>query len=608
MPKNNDIKIRNKSRKKRNLRTPFGWTKALGIVLLIPVIVILFIIGILYTSTFDFQYQPKTFANYYQEVKGTGVQSFTIEGNLLSFDIPAEVLGTELWLRMDNLQGSSPIKVKQVGLNETLDKIQVNTNFYGLNVPISLEFKPVVADNRISLSFDQITFGEGGITLKNRLGEKILEGLLGENRSIMIEAKEIIGSNLLTVQSLTFHENKGQIQLAVDTNQIITDINQLKMSANEEMILWTQEGLNEVAKSALNILLEADQMTPQQFDVLIQDSMTNQELISNLFLYSNPKTISELLERYGKYLSRVTPESVLALQIAHSKQPLNKIYTDLMDAMNQNQEFQDQIIINQKKIYNLVSKEYVSLEEIVEMSNGSLSMGLQEKLGFCYDYSRDQLLLNYSLDDGQKLLADSENIWKIDQTEFEENFGVPDFGIPEFVTDVERYQKIETLLAEFFGTEKVLIRYLKADEKYAYAIASSPESYQNYVVFILTVENEKWAILQNELDQLADFNFQYPDFNMELMLFEEDVVLYNVDAAMQDMIYRDLKERKIIKGSDETLDYISYGNGYIALMLSNGEKYIYRLNKLFLETVYSQEQALKAWDNIPDIITLQSME
>lgn len=171
--------------------------------------------------------------------------------------------------------------------------------------------------------------------------------------------------------------------------------------------------------------------------------------------------------------------------------------------------------------------------------------------------------------------------------------------------EVEVYEALYFAMFMHFE-EDLFIRYLKNDEKEAFAIISLESDFQNYKLVILRKEEEGYQVLGDGFANVREMNTVFPDFNLNLATrMNEETKLQWLNTKTRNNIINGLKERGFMSEGEEMI-YCSFdGVKYISIMLNSGEEYIYTLyREQFLDTVYTKENALERFADIDPMILL----
>lgn len=601
--------LQSKKKKEVNIQKGRSWKTGIKVFILVVFIGIVSIsafLTYLQWTTFDITYQSKAIETFLgdENLKNT----FIITGNEIELTLPINVVNTELTKNILKMDLPSYFDINSVEVDTDKGRLNVNSTIFGFQFPFSSKLTHTLTGSSILIDIEDITLGKKGIVLSDFIYNRLKASLFNASFPITLETSTLGGSDLVKVSQVELIKGGYNVDLEINQSMIIDALKKIEGSANDELLMLFENSDKMEEQKAAETIKNVMALSSTDIEVIIKDALLNAEIISNIMLLADLDVIDEIFKSFSKYLDKVNKDKVLATKGFMLSDILYTYYYDIFDAL-ENYYFAEEIMyINKGKPYTFSSREEVTIKKIVDETEVKIQDVTLDKLAFIYNSQEKKLMISYSLDKNNYLILDkdSEEII-IDAIDYQELYGTLDTGEANKVTDKKMWESIYSKLIDYFSTEKVYIRYMNADDKYAFVVASPDYSYQNYWVFALEKDNDSWLLLEDNLNSIGELNDAHPEFNLDTATNEMDTVaIYNLDDDMYQVILKDMSNKGIIDDpSNYSIEYCSYGNQYIAFRLSNGEEYVYLVSSMYLHTVFEKSTAINYWENIPEIIMLQ---
>jgi len=561
-------------------------------------------IAFLYMKSYDIQYELKTFSQYWDESNMT--ECFSVQGTHISMKIPENVVNTELLLWMKEMPLPSRYKVKNVQLDASSKRINMNGSLYGINVPLSMTFDPVVQEGKIIINFSQLIIGQS-VKLKETSSQKLMGFLFQNNLPIVFDGKSLFHSNILKIEQLDWVADNFSLSAKINESLLRTELGIIKSGANNEILTKFASSNIEAEKQAANYINNLDQITEDDLVKIINDVLSNGELTRNILMIAEPNIAKKAFDNYGKGFKNIEFNEIKDARKAILNEQLKPYRKSLYDALNMLYFSVEPMHINKGQLYSVAKKQYLTPQSIAIEEGVIIPEMTLKRLSFFYEKDNGLLLLAYQLNEDEYLVMYEDQFKTLSKTDYEEGTSYEDTGRVSSVNDKATWDSLYNQMKIYFQDEAVFIRYMKADEQYAFVVASPTYNYQNFKAIAFEKTEGEWVILEEDIQNITDLNKAHPEFNLETATMEvEKVKIYQLNEEMYDVILEDMMDKGIIKSKEDLLiTYCSYGNDYIAFSLSDGNEYVYKVYSLYLHTVYDKETAEETWIDLPEIITLQ---
>lgn len=576
---------------------------------LICVIALLLIIlaglSFLYFKTFSIQYKPMTISAFWTE--NNLKNKFIANGKKIDFDIPDDVMSTELTLLLKDLKLPNYFEIKGVKVEPQNERVDINSTVYNIPIPFSMALKTGIDGDNLKLELGDIIIGDNGLHLGEAASNKLISVLFKDQLPLIIDSKEALDVDIVKVSQLDVVNDRYHIQVVINDGLIKSELKEIAGSANEVILNLFKNSSDTNELQAYELVEGADSLGENEIESLINDILSNTKISEDILILADVNDDEKILNQYSKYFKNIKFEDLIDKKKALLTEALTPLCSQLISGLTDTFFSEEPMYINKGQPYRLSDHKMISVSDVSDSENLKIPYASLNKMSFCYDKKNDVLLISYKLSDNLYLILHNGEAITMTGDSYKENFKYDDNGDAGFVQDSVTWDAIVNKLNEFFQTDKVFIRYMKADEKDAFVIASPSYNFQNLWVFAFEKNNEEWSIIEENIDSLENFNQKHPEFNFDTVTDEiQTVKMHNLGEDMFQVILEDMVNKGIISSTNNySINYCSYGNQYIDFQLSNGKEYVYLVYSMYLKAVYDKETAENTLEDLPSIITLQ---
>jgi hypothetical protein len=583
----------------------FNILKGMVIVIFISLVLLGALLLYLQLSGFDIENNQKGVGAYLQSVDSENMMS--VSGNRITLELPAEVVDTELMKHFNQSELPTYFDIENIQIDSEKSLVYINSSVYGFKMPFSCEFNQTFTDNTLKIELEQVALGNKQLGVFEPISDHMLKTLFASQLPISIDMDEYNAYDFLEVEGVALVGEGAIASLLVAEDWVISQLNEINEAADEELLNLYTTSNNLKMNLAANYIVNTERLQNQDIETLIEDVISEKQIIFRILLLAEEEKVEKLDSQYNGLFNSINIEQIQETKANMLSDFLMEYREDILEALEVNYFSEDIMYINHGNPYGFGDIGMVSLQRVVEESDMIIPESTSEKLAFCYDFDQDKLLISYQIDGGSYLILDEEERYVLDTQTYEEHYGYEETGEAVMTNSVEIWDELYDMVSDYLGAEEVFIRYMKNDEQYAFVIASPSYSFQNYWVFAFKKYGDRWEYLQKNINNIEKFNLANKDFNLEVATDEIDTItVYNLEENMYSVILQDLINKGVIESTSElTIEYCSYGNVYIACRLSNGNEYVYKVNKSYLETVYTKQDAIINWPDLPVIIYIQ---
>ncbi|PKM51532.1 MAG: hypothetical protein CVV02_06245 [Firmicutes bacterium HGW-Firmicutes-7] len=559
----------------------------------------------LYMNTFEINYELQTVAQFWDENNLT--EQFITKGNELELVLPENVVNTELMLYLKKSPLSKHYEISNAQVDFSNKMININGRIYGIKLPIRMRINPYLEGDRIIISLDNITIGKGQIKLNEGVSNKLKNFLFNDSLPMIIDSKTLFKSAAINISGLEWSEESFKVYAQINDALMIEELKIVRRMANPEILSKFENSDIEAESLAANYINNIEALTKQDIEILIKDILSDSKILNNILIIAEQTTAERIFEKYGTNFKRSNQAEITEKRNKLLGMSLLPYRDLLLENLNNIYFQQEPMHINKGQLYSVSSGRYLTVQVICEEQNINIPEETMKRLSFYYEKTYESLLISYKLDENNYLIMNEDKVASMRADEYLKNNEFVATGRVSFVNDIETWNGVLKEVNLYFQTEEVFIRYMKADDKYAFVVASPKYNYQAFKVMTFVKNDEDWELLEGDIQSISELSKKYPDFNLETATMEiEKVTIYNLGDDMYDVILEDLENKDVIASKNSyTIEYCSYGNQYIYFMLSDGREYVYKVYSMYLQTVYDKETAEKVLEDLPEIITLQ---
>jgi len=598
-------------------------------IIIVSVLIVLLATLIIYMNAhlYEINETPYTIEQYLSDIDGG--MAYTVEGNVISFLMPKEVLTTQIIQNANNFILPKHYDIKALRVNE-IGRLEVNATYYGFNWSFSCAINPTINDGVISLDISDMTLTDKDSRFLYKRQQKKLAYFLGKQFPVTYDTSELGLGDLVKMTDLVFVPNQlsiattsintvendnqldglasGSYKVSLEVNQdlLIQELKTVGDTANEDIIQMYRNSETSEDTIATEYITNADNLTSEDITYFINDYLTSKDLLRNILLMSNIDILERVFKDYESFLSGISQTEIIETKGEVLSGNLMQYYSLLKDALDTIYFPDTEMYFSQGQPYDF-KKGTITVRLINDEQTLGISDSILEKMKFCHENGTDLVKLSYMVDQNTYLVLSDETQALYQKDAYDSTYGVPDYGDAKYCDDIETWEAIESQVKAYFSVEQVYIRFMKSDDRYVFAIVSPITSYQNYWVFVYEKVGDEYIIVMDNITTMKEINDNLPDFNLDLATKDiEDVTLYNISEETKETILQDMSNKRIIESSnDNQIVYCSYGGDYLDLLLDNGIEYVYYIYGTHLHTVYQKEEAIANWPNLSELITLQ---
>lgn len=529
-------------------------------------------------------------------------EELIIQNNEVIVKIGDDDLSTLLKRRIDNFNLQDDVTIKDIYWISEEKRIYLNTSVKGFSIPISLRVQEKVNDQVIVFNFDDITLGNRNIPVPNFIESFIINIYNFDSKLFEITIEDLNVPDKVSFKNVAFN-SKIEIQLEVDKESIINEINEISKNIDEQILDIYIEDKDSLMKQEVIKLLETSTINNEHIQRLLEDITQDKELLKELLVIADKKTIEKIFNNYGDYLN-IKEEEIINIKNQRIGEKIGEYSSLILSNLNKLMK-KGTYLVHKGKPYNLSKDDVVLIQDVVKAYNLDISEEVYKKMNFLFN--EDRFCIAYPISETEFLITDSKSYELLDIDVYYEQYNYKEYGNVEYVLDENIRLAIEKPIKEFFQVDNIYVRYMKADDLNAFVIASSENDYQRYQVFALQKQDIDWKIIELSIYDLYEFSTKYQDFNVktvtDMHITDKLYLLTNED---KENLIDYLNYKNIIDGYDASqISYTAYDGQYIYIRLKNGEDYVCSIEYSFFGRIYKREKALKSWSKISELITLQ---
>lgn len=478
---------------------------------------------------------------------------------------------------------------------------------YGVPLPIKMDIKPIIDNNTIKMNYNNARVGKLEIPIP--FMSKVFRKIFNDNKLNDISINAFNIPNFINIRQVYLSDDL-RIILEVDHNKLNKFFKEWIIDYDKEIVDLYKRSKDKnkkiIVKSIENKSIDIDDIK-----LLIKDFRGNKDLLCEFLIMLSDKSIKNIFKEYNEYLSPLIQDKLL---LSKGELIANQRLDSCKKILNAVYDYKKNMDIPLLQCGNFTPYDYVkqkllTVSYIIDQYKLPISKTFAKNAQFIYDAKKSQFYLAYHISDQQVMVFHNKDYDLLERSAFEKKYKSIEYNNSIFLKedDIDR-KDIKKVLMDFWETNKLFIRYIKSDRKYAYVVASNGNNYQFFNSFLLKKINKNWEIIDMDIQDFSIINSKYPEFNITLV---PSIVPNNNDfKKLSDndikSIVKDIYERKIIKKNDiNQLVFCSYYDPYIYIMLSNGKEYIYKLTYGFLSTVYMKKDVKSIVESLPNLIFIQ---
>lgn len=577
--------------------------KKLLVVLGVFVGLLLLLISILHINSYNPEYELKTIYDYWEQTNSK--DKATIKNNQMIFTIPDNVMSSEMTLAFKRIDKKTRYKISNTMLDSNDKTIIFEGKLFGVSFPIKGEFSYKLEEGRLIGEIESVSIAKA-VKLNKKNTGKMMKWLFSDNYPFVFDGKSFFENDMLLIKDIKWKESLFEVTIEIKEAVLIKELKEIQKNANQIVLKHFKEKGNEKEKLAAK-LIETSQHSEADKELLYKDVFAGGDITAGILTICNQGHASKIFEKYKKALFPIEEAKVKQKREDTIFAGLEKYRGLIEDALNYKYFSEEKPYINKNKVYSVGLKEYPTPKILDSRFSLAIPKDIIDKMSFYYEKNSKSILITYMLDEQGIIVMDKNTYKVVNKSAIDKNSDFTDTGRVSPVNDKAIWDNIYKQLQRYYQEQAPLVRYMKADDRYAFVIASSSFAYQSFDVFAMKKEENNWEIIKQNIKTIEELNQEYPEFNLETATLDiERVKIYQLEEDMLQVMIDDMLNKKIVR--DKTIKdiiFCSYGNDYIAFKMSDGKEYVYKVYRMYLHTILSKDQAIKNWPDLPEIITLQ---
>lgn len=483
-------------------------------------------------------------------------------------------------------------------------KAMVNYKVKGFYIPILYQLEPK-ADSQIHYHLKPVRIGKVGLPLPGWLFSRlqpILQTSLTEGLTVASETFARYGW-----ESNGWNQTDTAVQLKMSlAGQALDEIVMELKGLPENEVKYIYEAGNQAQKEILRLVAGYPATKEELKTVLIDSYFVPEPMFQNFLLLMNAELMEKTFTAYpfmkGKYNLNMLLKKrsdLIAESISGYGKEILKVTKEWMETSGG--EFYN-------NGYPFLKKDLrtVTIKEVIETWNLSISESLIKRIHFGLDMADHQLTVVYIVDAGNYAIIKENGYFVVDEQTYQARYHRPVPLSGQLTQDIEIWQAVSDKLKASFQTEQLFIRYMKDDGQDVFVLSSFLEKPQDVQAVSFSKIDGQWQPTASNFKDIHEFQAQDARFNLNLYtnMFEDPKLIY-IDEDAYDNIVEELTYAHKLPAGEKPV-YYSYKGKYIYVKLSGGDEYLLTTYHQYLDKIYTRENALALFgDVLPPIILLQ---
>lgn len=577
--------------------------KAIVICLVVVLIVIGGFIGGLQLKTFERMQQRQTLG----EFKDGLVSALDYDEQGFEVAVTDEILAQVMAVHVAE-QLVPQASLKNIYYDSQDQHVEMNLSYFGFYLPISFQTTFEQLNNSIVIHYEQMTFGNNYESLGERLTTSVRNkiGLISMDQVIDLERIGI--SNHLTLTDLQIEATDFTLYFQVDEARIEDEVNQLRQTKDPLLFHHYKAFGDQRTKQVLEIIASIYPLSHDQIEVLVNDALSSQFIISDLLLITKGYETDGLEQLMEDYTLSIDLNKIDLERKAFSGQAIDGDIAQIFVALDTH--FGDKIMaLNQGKPFDIEEMTTYTIVSLAQAYDVAIEEEILNQLTFVYD---EVFHVAYQIDEDAYYVRRLDDYEVINAESYNEMQGASGFITPTYVEDKALWVNVVAFIKSYLETEELFVRYMKSDGTSIFTVVSSIEDPQAYYAMAIQQRGDGFELLEEKVTSIASLLSEHPEFNAETATKDiETAAFERIGDDILDLIIDELyDQRKIPSKSEASIVYSSYdGSKYITFKLSNGDEYVYKVENTvygtYLSTVYTKAKALRNWKDLPELLVLQ---
>lgn len=528
-------------------------------------------------------------------------QDMGIDKDNFYLKIPLEVINQELTKQA--LEQES--QAYNLEFDIAANKAWVNYKINGFYIPVLYQLSPTLNSQEIEYKLQAKALGKMGLPISTGL----LQQFISQNNLL---------PNTIGIHSLEF--NTYGLDLSDWSQETGHILSKFKLAGEplDEIV----EQVEELADNEVRYIYEVGSDQEKNLLRLIYEYPSSKKELSNLLVESYFKEDS-LFKKFLLLMDMEIMEKTFTdfpfIEGKYERNQLLKERSDLVaesistygkDILRATREW---MAASGGEFYNngypFLKKHLrtVTIPEVIETWNLSISKSIRPKIHFGLDRTDNQLAVIYMVDEGSYAVIKEDGYFVVDEKTYHARYhrSAPPSG--DLTWNPETWQAITDKLKASFNTSQVFIRYMKDDGNDAFILLSFLEKPQDVQAVTFSKIDGQWQPTASNFKDISSLQGQDSRFNLNLYtdIYEDPQLIYIDQDALDNIVEELSYGQKLGQGAYPV--YYSYKGKYIYVKLSDGAEYVLTTYHQYLDKIYSKEEAITIFgDQMPRIILLQA--
>ncbi|MFP4697841.1 MAG: hypothetical protein ACLFMO_03950 [Eubacteriales bacterium] len=505
-----------------------------------------------------------------------------------------------------------PLGVESVQFNIKDKTISINGMYKSIPIPLNVKVEFKAIDNTIVIKPNGLTWGKWNIPLP--MFQKKFEKHLNEIEYVSITREELNIPSFVDIKRINNLEDKVELVFRINEEMVEKLFNSFITNYNKEILLYYSQ-LDDSDYKLIYGIIESRDIEEKDIQLFLEDFIKDKALFEKLFVILEDEKVEEIFKEYKPYLNGLDKEEVYNIKANFLAEQRIKSSKAIFNTINlyEKQVAKKPFLRYGNKPYDAEREQFITVEFLKDFYNLPVSDNFIQRTGLVYDESKEKFVLAHFVNSHKVMIFYGEEEYEIiSDYQYNNTYKKQDFevGEKEFLKRGNKDRElIEDVLADYWETDKVFIRYLVSDNKNAYVIASHGYRYQTFLNFIMEKQEGKWKVLEVDINDIKEFNDKYPEINVKLLPNNipdsSNIILLSYNDRLN--IIENLYSEGLIENKNyNQLEYASFANDYIALMTADGEEFVYTVSYSFLDKLYTKDEAINLFNDLPFYITLQN--
>lgn len=538
-----------------------------------------------YILAFDYKGETKvvTLEEYIQENKNTSTR--VLDENTMEFTADTSVLNAILLNNKDKIAQAfhAGVAINNLILDYEEEKVYINAEANKIKFPFSADIAFKVKNNALSITLDNLKLGALNVKAPSFIYKIFLEKTWAE-LNIDLDIPSVFNIDDIEVDkreiALTLSYNYDELikaakkiagyidNSALNTYYGKTDIQHYLYAAFSDNYGM---GNDEELKYQLQNLMsrQKDQNVFPYLLALLDDAGIN-------YIKSNYSMLINA-DAFKKEIEEIKSQIEIDQIMDESAQVFSAIEQYFWNSFTP-------YASSQLHLYDTVNKQRITPGLLKD--HGYLSSDIYHFDHSYIVYDGGDYKIVYVGDTGYMEIDRYGDHYELTEGEFNEKYALleADYGeaVKLYQQDSGRQNILDAISSYSYSGSEYYVRYLKADEKYAFALVSSKDDYQSVEQFLLEYQNNTWQVLlqfssyEDTIQRVSDNfpavnldilpNYNVSDYNIKYL----SGTTYVIDQLIQDGF---ITTNGYESPDGDTVVYASWIQDYVCVEISSGRRF-----------------------------------